>query len=293
MPQKTEKKELSVEISEAQLAKLKLEIKQLRKKSRWYERIASYSAAISPALALFAFIFSIYQFNKQQVNQQNTQRREQDIRIQQQIQSDTTQLLQIPKDPQATSGKAAFLLDDLKTYISLKYENTEPTAQDNFDLAISRKTMTFANSVMDDCDFTELQDVTYAFALMNYWDDFKPYLKQNPPVNQYILDRYKDALRNFHSKDAAFTSQITFDPEKKLFFHPDVEKKLDSAQIVHLQLLITSFKDAFDLIEEGELRERTVLNFQSATCNAPLTKQLLGAEVDPKDKSEFKHCFQK
>jgi len=291
MQKRIENKELSDAISRAQLDKLNLEIKQLKKKTGWFDRFAVRAGAISAIVALFVFLFSVIQFSCQQQAQNEAQKREQDIKIQQQINSDTSELLQLPKDNKATSARAAFLLNNLKSFIALKYnqnqnDNAEASAE------IRKKTANFAKSVMNDFNFDESRDVYYYFALLNEWDDFKPYLKENPNVNQYILGKFMDSLLKLYSIDSSLVRGMTYEPARELFRYPSDIPKLSASQMEHHRLLLTNFRYTYQLLENEEIKEMGTSYFQIATCNPALTEQMLGNRFDPNLRPELKHCIQ-
>ena len=293
MPPKSRPRRLKRAKSDAELEKLNLEIEHLKNKSRWTDRIAPFITLLSVIIAVGGFVFSFYQFRQTHQLATAKENREQDIKIQQQIYSDTTELLKIPKDPQATSAKASFLLSDLKYFISLKYKKTPDNPNDTEENAIKNTTRAFFDAVKFDCDFNQSRDVNFIKALMGYWDDFNPYLETDATSNYYILTKYTDALEPLCLKDRALTSQMIYEEDTRHYRFPEITPKLQPAEINHVILLIEGFRDTLARAPDGEIKTMKALDFQWVTCNQTLTQQILGVSFNPQTEPRLKHCLKK
>ncbi|HEX8773706.1 MAG TPA: hypothetical protein VF735_08845 [Pyrinomonadaceae bacterium] len=283
-------------LKRAQLKKIRLEIKQLKKGNGWGEAITQFIPLISVLIAVGGFLFGIYEFQKkskveqdkmlfEQQKDRETREADQTIRIQGQIRSDLEQLFNFTQDKQQTISKVLFTLGDLKAYLEI-----EKTLKQSGSNSYKTRDITtnLIKSVIDDCDFDVHRDVKYDRALMNHWEDSRPYLRENTGMNEYILYKYSEALRKIYNIDPSVVSSLKYTGQR--FDYPDGYRKLSSPQIRHLEEIITSFNEHMQLFEADDVKKHYQKKFQVATCNSTLTEQIFGVKFDPSGDRELERC---
>jgi hypothetical protein len=295
-----EDKQLGDSLAAAQLEKLKLEIEHLKKNNGWEKRIALYTPLLSILIAVGGFLFGIYQFQRVQQVQQNqiideqqkdrlAREADQAIRVQNQIRSDVDQILLFPSDKQQTISKVSFLLEDLKSYLELSADKLQTGASKNNKRSVS---ISLVNSVMNDCNFDQHRDVNYAYTLISNWEDYGQYLKEEDSNSlQYILNMYKQALRNVYDKDPSVIRSVRYIVEDDAFLHPNGYGKLNTAQVNHFHDIINGFDTYLDFLKDEKVKEKYLAYFQGAMCNSTLMEQYFGVKFSPKSApDEFAHC---
>lgn len=281
----------------AQLEKLKLEIEQLKNNNGWEKAITSYTPLLSVLIAVGGFLFGIYQFQKQRQIQQTqilieqqkdrqTRERDQAIRIQNQIRSNVEQILLFTNDKQQTVAKVSFLLSDLKSYLEISAVEDLPVDSEYRKESI---TASFVKSVIDDCNFDEHRDVNYALTLLTYWEDYERYIR-NTRALEYILYMYSEALQHIYYEDPSAIRSVRYLGNYSYTF-PRGYGSLSTSRIFHFEDIVMGFKEHFKLLEDEKIKEKSLKNFQSSTCNDALTEALFGIKVDRKsDPGSFAHC---
>jgi hypothetical protein len=287
-------------IALAELQKLNLEIEHLRNKSKWSDRIAPFTNLLSIIIAVFGFLFGIYQFQKQQqamnqqlIFEQEKHRlaldREHETKLQDQIRSDVEQLLQFPKEKDLTLSKVAFLLSDLKNGIENKYRGRADAATATKETVREISTM-LSMAVVNECDFDEDRNVRFLAALMNQWIDYEDYLKEDTDEIEFLLDKYAEAINRIYKADPAVIRHVSYEADHEIFNYVEGAGKLDYATRAHFQALVMGFARAYDLLKDKKASEWLAIKFQASTCNPTLTKQLLEIEFSRQTTSEFGGC---
>lgn len=269
-----------------ELKKKMLEIEDLKYRAKWYSKITAYIPIVSVILAVGGFLFGIYQFQKQQETQQNqariaqqkeqiTRELDQRIKIQDQIRTDLEQLLRFTIDKEQTLSRIAFLIEDMKAYLSIEEAGIQ---QETNSLVTNRRTITksLVRSVVDDCDFSQSRDAGFVFLLLTDWDDYKEYIKEYQDAVRFILTKYSQALENVYKSDIKVISQAEFNNEKKTYYYRKGFGRLGLSKIIHFQDLVTGFREHFALISNIKDKEKSIEKFQQAINNPMLTKQLFG-----------------
>jgi hypothetical protein len=294
-------------LAAARLEKLTLEIEQLKnnneqskKKKGWHDRFTSYTPVLSVLIAVFGFLFGIYQYQRQQKIQQTqilteqekdrlSKEREQRLRIQSQIRSDVDQILEFTNDPKETVSKVLFLLRDIKQ--NLEFDNGE-SGSDRYKEAQRSITKTLAHAVEFDCNFGQQRDLDFTFTLEQNWDDYDVYFQEDEALGslEYIVDAYIAALSHMYPKDPAEVRSLRYSEANGEINFPQ-NGKFDAAQERRFQDLSVGFKVHLDLVKEERRKTEFVKKFQAAICNRVFTKAFLGIDFDPKSDAEaFGKC---
>lgn len=285
----------------AQLEKLKLEIRDLKKKSVWRDTLLQLVPALTILGTVIGFGFTVYQFYHDQQKARATAQADQKIRIQSQIRTDLDQLVQFPTDKSHTIARVVFLLQDLANAQGLaELQRKNAGESDTSGEERRRTSQVFGKMILYDIQYNEKRDVDFANTILTNWEDFKPYLVQTAPGDppeprvQIILIRYLDALNGLHSKFPAYLAGTQLDATKGSFNPP---QGLDNGatpsrdQFRHFENLINSFPLYLNLLSVPDMKNNFIKQFQAAICNRTLTQQKLGLSFEQKDDSiAFKDC---
>lgn len=272
-------------LAAARLEKLNLEIEHLKNNGGRKKSLASYTPLLSVLIAVGGFLFGVYQFQRQQQIQQNqlvneqqkervTRDAEQSAKIQNQIRSDTDQILQFPKDQQQTISKVSFLLEDLRGYIMLASQRKTSSAQQD----MRPVSIVLVRSVVNDCNFDQQRDIDYADILAGQWSDFGQYLQEEDTASlEAVLDKYTDALNVIYLRDRAIVRSVEFNEEQDFEFEKGYGK-LGSAGTDHFMSVVAGFHTYLGFLKDEKTKAKHLLRLQAAMCNATLTKQIFGVK---------------
>jgi hypothetical protein len=272
--------------SEAELLKLRLEIDGLRHKNKWENRISVYIPLASVLLAVGGFLFGIYQFQSQQRLQQDrtileqqkdrlAKEREQAIRIQAQIRDDVDQLLRFTTNKDMTIARASFLLNDLKRLCSYS-GNEEQVDSVSGNKLVREVTKSLVEMVRSDCDFDSPRDLELVEAIMNDWEDYLKYLKDEPDTVSPLLDKYINAFMKLHKATPQSVEAIRYNPDTSTYENCPCNCQ-DDPTFHHFSLLQDGFDQHLDLLKKNtEQRVAFIRYYQGALCNPALTEQVYG-----------------
>ena len=283
--------------AEAELQKLHLEIKNLKYKNRWESKISLYIPLITVLVGVFGFLFGIYQFQSQQKLQQDrtiteqqkdreARKREQDIRLQNQIRVDVDQLLQFTSNKDMAISRVVFLLDDLQRLSSYSASDEEPSPEGQGDSKapgdqVREITKSLLAMVVNDCNLTDHRHTNFTTLIASDWGDTLTYLEEESATLRVVLDKYIAALAQLQKEFPEELKSITYDAEKEIFFH-QFSSTGDMATFYYFTDLINGFNSYLGLLKndsnESEDWTSFVREFQRITCNPTLTKQIFGRD---------------
>jgi hypothetical protein len=288
----TQNEESGDSLTTLQIEKLKLEIENLKSKSKGEGRLPSFIPLISVVVAVGGFLFGIYQFRAQQEKERVTKQVDQTIKIQSQIREDVEQLLKFTRDEEITVARVRFLLDDLQRTMNIPvHADTGQTAVSDED----KKTITSSliTLISDDCDFSKPRDVRMVNTVLNRWDYYKSYMKERDDVLAHFLSKYRQGIHDFHILAPSFFSQLSLDLKDKAFVNPLQAKdayKVTPERLEHFQDLLIGFEAHLDLVQNAETKQRFIKYFQGSLCNPTLTEQWFKIRFDTRDEYIRKSC---
>ena len=292
-----EPSELSDLLSTAQLEKLRLEVESLRNKNQWQERVAQFIPLITVFLAVAGFIFGIWQFQRQQssqqeklVSEQQKDRASQDLdrtlRIQNQIRTDTEQLLRFTNDPTQTLSRVAFLLDDLKV---LAHQPVGDSQEGSQIILNSRETVTSSliKMIHYDCDFLKNpRDVYFATTVFDHWPDYSKHLGQNLSELDFVLYKYVRALRDLHDKNPKYFEKLVYDSSSDRYI-VNSESFGEEHQFQHYGDTVIGFMKHLSILPSSDLMKKHIQDFKTALRNPQLTEQLFSKYLSTIDSASL------
>ncbi|MDX6529718.1 MAG: hypothetical protein QOH41_2008 [Blastocatellia bacterium] len=283
--------EIQSAIEIAQLEKLNLEIRDLKRKSPWIETLLQLAPTVTVLVTGLGLFFAFYQFHKGQQVARATERTDQRVKLQTQIRNDLDQIVQFPADTNQTVARVSFLLQDLTKLEGINQSDLANAGEpDKFAAEQRSISDVFARMILKDIDYNKQRDVDFARVIFHSWDDYHNYLmdEKDQASLHYILIKTLDALYELHKRYPDYFSQVHLN-EANLFTADVSEPNL--AQVRYFESLLNSFPEYLELIKDASLKQQRVKQFQAALCNPTLTQQKFNLSFDLKDK-EFGHCVQ-
>jgi hypothetical protein len=278
-------------LSATQVEKLNLEIENLRKKNKW-EALAQFIPVIATFIGVVGFFFTVYQFQSQRGVEAKKDRisREADLRtrLQNQVRNDIDEILRSVRNQTQTVSRIKFLLDDVATVMesSVRQGDQDEKMGDIFREYEEKLTASLVILVRDDCDFTDNpRDVDLANAVIQYWDKYSDYLKEDLQKLDWILYKYARALQSLHDKNPGFFEHLTLNKETKEYevSPPYLGQKNEPVLYGHFIAIADGFKFHIVLLDKqnsGEevkrVRKVNLRRFQDALANRDISEYILG-----------------
>lgn len=279
-------------LAAAQLEKLRLEIDQLKTGRDWEQRTISFLPLLTVLIAVSGFLFGIYQFRNQQqahhdelmVQQQKDRaanEREQDIRIQNQINGDGQQLFRFVNDKQMTMSTVVFSLQDLDELCEFLSHGDKDKAA-----SVRRKiSLALRETVWDECDFNSARDVQFNNNAITLWSDYLEYLKTESGNLPYLIGRYKHALAALYRSSPAFFRTLHYKEDGSW----EVPMAISQSQFDLFEDLLSGIKTEIEALDD-EKKKTYVKEFETTLCNPTLTQQTFGLSFPATDPDVLKAC---
>jgi hypothetical protein len=183
-------------------------------------------------------------------------------------------------------------LKDLNTLLLLRIGSLQGSSGPREDSVreVSKILYDVAN---DDCNFDTQRDADFALAVLNSWEDYKKYIRENPETLSELVSKHCDALSTLHAQIPRYVSRIKYDPGPGEYIEPEGSTRAEKSQFRHFDTLVSSVQKHLSLLDpDTNLRNDLVRDFQASTCNEKLTRQLFNLSFDPKsDKEIFDECL--
>jgi hypothetical protein len=254
-----EPRDSSNALADAQLEKLKLEIENLRTK-KWEDRISKFVPMVTALVAVIGLLITINQFTAQQRKDREAKVQEQNIKDETQIRSNIDQLLSLTTDKNLTIARVSFLLEDLKALIKRRPDEQQ------------KITEILSEFIQYDCNFNNLRDIRFDVAAVKRWEDYRAYLRNHSEVNDYIIDKYIEALGLIHDEDVPYFEAIQYEKG----FGYKVEKYTEPSRFERFIALVDGFSLHLGILNEKSdgAAKQAVQRFQREINNPTITKQL-------------------
>jgi hypothetical protein len=276
---------------------LKLEIIELRKKTRW-----QLTPAITALISVAGLVVSVLLFGWQQASEQDKNRvaRELERRatLQNQISLETDEILRFPGDPKLTISRVAFLLADIQSMLDSPISQTSVDPQDRprklADVLADYQdhlTRSLVFLVRDECDLSrKARDAGLARAISQYWPAYPDYLAENPMEElNWVLWKYTKALEKFQHQNPGYLESFVptehaIEPGRRYKRRQDEDLRYG-----HLIDLSDGFKEHLKILcrepqteDAKALRQGRFEEFQTNLSNPIVSDFLLKAKTDKK-----------
>jgi hypothetical protein len=276
--------------------KLKLEIIELQKRTRW-----QLTPVITALISVAGLVVSVILFGSQQAAEQEKNRiaRELERRtaLQNQISSEIDEILRFPGDPKVTISRVAFLLADIQSMLDSPItpisvdpkENPPAKLADVLPKYDDHLTRSLVFLVRDECDLSrKARDASVARAVSQYWTRYADYLAPKPmEALNYILWKYTKALGKFHDENPGYLesfakTQFAIEPGARYQRQPNEDLRYG-----HLVDLSDGFKEHLKILckepqaqDAKDLRKGRFEEFQINLSNPIVSDFLLKAKND-------------
>jgi hypothetical protein len=264
-PDNSELSDINREIAAAELEKLKLEIQDLRPRSRWSERLGRLIPIITATISIAGFLWGVVLFSKQQEKDRLTREADQISRDQATYRTDYEQLLQFSSNQNMTVARVLFLRQDLNTLIDSIYPPDKKPVDNQREK--DKLTKSIFDLIHKDCDFTQTRQVQFDIAALR---DSVGYQKGQGSQSSLVIRKYLAALRDLQSKEPGKMASIR-KVESDDFQEPealleDPYRSIFEGFSCHLSLL------------SADERAKAIRGFKTITKNPILTAELFGSE---------------
>lgn len=281
-------------LSARQVEKLELEIASLSEKKNW-DNLTQLMPIIATLMGVFGFAFTVFVFASQYRMQQEKDRTSRELelkaKLQNQIRSDTDELLRFTGDQKLTVARAVFLLRDMDTVLSTKLNNGK-TVADEFEGYRRSLTTSLMILVRDDCDFNNNpKDVGLADAIAVNWTDYSTFLREDKDFNEldHILFKYIKALRRFRTTHPGYLESISLKDdayEVGAKYRQQNDEQPRYTHFIDLRdgiMKHLGFLDGANPAEKANfIKKAYIEDFEAALCNPIIAKDLLGKDFTNK-----------
>jgi hypothetical protein len=279
------------------LKKLKLEIIELNKKTRW-----QLMPAVTALISVLGLIVGVLIFGLQQASEQEKNRVAQALErrtaLQNRVSSATDEILRFTGDPKVTVSRVSFLLADIQTNLDSPINRTDldpPECKTLADcLPEYKKSLTLSLILMvkNDCDFTKhSRDVGFANAVVYYFDDYSTRLSkesENFDALDYILWQYIKALESLNNRYPGYLKSF-YMKDDRLERNGKHGKRVknDDSVYSHFMDITGGFTKHLEILcrenlgaKAREVRKSRLEEFRTALSNPALVKFLLESEIN-------------
>jgi len=276
--------------------KLRLEIIELRKKTRW-----QLAPIITALISISGLILSVLLFGWQQSAEQEKNRAARELErrtaLQNRISSETDEILRFPGDPKLTISRVAFLLADVQSMLDSPINRimTDPPLKPDAKFADAlpeynqHLTRSLVILVKDECDLSgNARDAGVVRVISQNWPTYQDYLVGNPMEDlNYVLWKYTQAVEKFHQENPGYLE--SFRPTEEAI-EPGSKYKSQENEYLrwgHVLDLSDGFKEHLKILcrppqteETNTMRHGRFNDFKTGLANPIVSNFLLKAKDD-------------
>jgi hypothetical protein len=267
-PVDTPAQNIEQDLKQAQLDKLKLEIKDLIPQRKWHEKLVPYIPLLTVVLSFAGFGWGVLTFVNQQEDDRRTREEERISRDQAQYRASYEQLLQFASNPNISVQRVLFLRDDIDRLIDSLFRPEDREAE--------RKKLRLAISglIVRECDFTQAKHVRLDIAALQEWKDYEDELKSVP--NKKYLNKYLNAIAYLHTRDPRYIETAEFNPQTGFTESQAPKEPLALA----FASLIEGFNCRLQLIKQNDPERQAQIDaFERVTKNPYLTADVFRSDT--------------
>jgi hypothetical protein len=209
----TSVEEIKRKTAMAELRKLDLEIEGLERGRDWEGRVARFVPILTAVISIGGFILGVVIFGNQQARERQARVDDRRSRELNDYRTGYEQLLQFSSNDKMTIARVLALKQDLDALKNSLY--LTPKEKDEQE---KRLTGSICNLIARDFDFTQPRQVTFDIAALQNWDEYKNGLADTlnkdgtgKTVNQAIIDKYLQVVRELNSKDPGVFEDVDLD----------------------------------------------------------------------------------
>lgn len=258
-------------LAEVQLRKARLEIAELERKQKWYNKFLAYLPLITTIVAVVGVLLAMAGFLADKEKERAARVEEQRLRDEGQIRINIDQLLNL--DEKQPTAKVAYLLDDLVELIKRKPAEQQKESE-------KRVTEAIVRFISRDAELLTIRFVRIDRYAIEHWPGYKGYLEEHPDENAFILDNYIEAFTKIYKQDEEYFSKII--DYQRGGFDIGTKRRTDSALFFWFGELVHGF--AAHLKMSGMKKEdiRIYIEvFQAEINNPTITQHLIDEKVFP------------
>jgi len=235
-----------------------LQILQLQQQANGWAEFRSYVPLLSAAIAFIAGAFGAYRYFRDQD-------RDYALRVEQEISSNLSQLLDFTKESGSQNARIACALDNLTWLIG---EASEPVRQ------IDRVTATIVAAIKDDINLGNSREARFPALCLEHWSDYTQAFKKDARLQGLLLYRYNEALAKLAKRAPDYFSVVEYDSRKSFVAPEDVNDIIEEPDYEFFVVLVDGLWRHLICVEDEEEKMEVLADFQRALANSHLSEQL-------------------
>jgi hypothetical protein len=240
-------------VTERERRKLELEIRKLEIDTGTPARLANWLPMGTILVGVLAATIGVLQYL-------HDQRRQSEIRIQEQYSTNVSSLVGYVEAERSTSIRVVSALDNLKNLVPLMMD---PTAQRE------RVTDLVATAVAEDLDFEDPRQVRFDALCLSHWPEYRAWLGTHPDTQKFILYRYRQALTVLAGTDPDYFRSLKVAPTGGF----TVKQFIKEQDYLHFTWLLEGYRQHLSSLDEPQ-RSEAVQDFAAAVDNSRLAEDL-------------------
>jgi hypothetical protein len=235
-----------------------LQILQLEQQTNGWSEFRSYVPLLSAAIAFVAGVFGAYRYFRDQD-------RDYALRVEQEISSNLSQLLDFTKEGGSQNARIACALDNLTWLIG---QASEPVHQ------IDRVTAAIVAAIKDDINLENLREARFPALCLEHWPAYTEAFKKDARLQSLLLYRYNEALAKLAKKAPDYFSVVEYDSRKSFVASEDVNSRIEEPDYQYFVVLVDGLWQHLTCVEDQEVKMEVVADFQRGLANSHLFEQL-------------------
>ena len=242
-----------------------LQILQLEQQTNGWAEFRSYIPLLSATIAFGAGAFGAYRYFRDQD-------RDYALRVDQDISSNLSQLLDFTKESGSQNARITFVLDNLLWLIS---QAKEPARQ------IGRVTAAIVTAIKEDINLENSREARFPALCLEHWPDYPEAFKKDADLQSLLLYRYNEALAKLAKKAPDYFSVVEYDNRKSFVAPEDVNSRIEESDYQFFVVLVDGLWQHLGYIVNQEIRKEVLADFQRALANPHLSEQLQEQRKNP------------
>ncbi len=244
--------------ADAELTKLKLEIRALTRRKPWVENFVKIVPVVTTIIAVMGLGFTIWQALQ-------AQRQEHTSKLQSQVREDKEQILDFITNDKITPVRVAFLIDDLNSLIR-QLDDSDAERR-----VVTEQLM----RVVWELPFDARRDFDFDTSAMRQWNDFRQFWKSYPDSHRLFLARkYYPSLARLHLAQPPCLEKLDYAEGVRVVSYANAGMACAEGVI---NASIDAFEEHLKLLKEANLTDRIRFEldeFKKATNNPGFTNRL-------------------
>jgi hypothetical protein len=187
------------------------------------------------------------------------------LRVEQEISSNLSQLLDFTKEGGRQNARIACALDNLTWLIG---QASEPVRQ------VDRVTAAIVAAIKDDINLENLREARFPALCLEHWPAYTGAFKKDSGLQSLLLYRYNEALAKLAKKAPDYFSVVAYDSRKSFVAPENVNSRIEGPDYEFFVVLVDGLWQHLTYVEDQDEKMEVIADFQRALANSHLSEQL-------------------